>query len=119
MAQSNMLEADIEQRLAWKVGSKLYIYCDAKEGFILGVINAINMDRGKEWLEVRYHIEGGGAQMELVERYGEHIKPYEHDIMVFIEANKNDLFEEKQSNEHVRVKRVKFVSKVHAKWMMM
>eukprot|EP01083_Nonionella_stella_P093319 261504_1 len=39
--------------------------------------------------------------------------------MAFIEANKKDLFEEKQSNEHVRIERVKFVSKVHAKWMMM
>eukprot|EP01083_Nonionella_stella_P072351 195038_1 len=122
MAQSNMLEdlePDIEQRLAWKVGSTLYIYCDAKEASALGVINAINMDGGKEWLEVRYHIKGGGAQMKLVERYGERIKPYEHDIMAFIEANKKDLFEEKQSNEHVRIERVKFVSKVHAKWMMM
>eukprot|EP01083_Nonionella_stella_P171792 587675_1 len=122
MAQSNMLEdlePDIEQRLAWKVGSKLYIYCDTKEGFVLGVINAINMDRGKEWLEVRYHIDGGVTQMKLVERYGERIKPYEHDIMVFIEANKNDLFEAKQSNGHARVERIKFVSKVHAKWMMM
>eukprot|EP01083_Nonionella_stella_P305559 1066391_1 len=97
MAQSNMLEdlePDIEQRLAWKVGSTLYIYCDAKEASALGVINAINMDGGKEWLEVRYHIKGGGAQMKLVERYGERIKPYEHDIMAFIEANKKDLFED-------------------------
>eukprot|EP01083_Nonionella_stella_P271172 918727_1 len=61
-------------------------------------------------------IEGGGAQMKLVERYGEHIKPYEHDIMVFIEANKNELFEEKQTNEDACVKRVNFVSKVYTKW---
>eukprot|EP01083_Nonionella_stella_P078222 213919_1 len=74
------------------------------------------MDGGKVLLSVRYGID---AQIKVVARFGDDIKPYAHDIVAFIEVNKNDLFEEKQSNEHARVKRVKFVSKVHAKWMMM
>eukprot|EP01083_Nonionella_stella_P146172 459344_1 len=119
MAQSNMLEHDLKQRLDWKVGSKVSIHYDAKSGFVLGVINAISMDRGKELLSVRYGIEGGDDQIKVVARCGNDIKPYVHDVLAFIEVNKNDLFEEKQSNEDACVKRVNFVSKVYAKWMMM
>eukprot|EP01084_Bolivina_argentea_P056964 104161_1 len=122
MAQTNALELDLKQRLDWKVGSKVSIHsfhCDAKRGFVLGVINAINMDGGKELLSVRYGIEGGDEQIKMVERFGDDIKPYAHDIVAFIEVNKKDLFEEKQTNEDACVKRVNFVSKVYAKWMMM
>eukprot|EP01083_Nonionella_stella_P215203 774736_1 len=113
------LETNIEPRLAWKVGSNVFIYCDAKKRFVLGVIDAINMDGGKEWLTVRYDIDGGRPQMKVVERYGEHIQPYANDITTFIEANKKDIFEEKQSHEDTRVERLYFVSQVYTKWMTM
>eukprot|EP01083_Nonionella_stella_P305557 1066383_1 len=122
MAQTNALELDLKQRLDWKVGSKVSIHsfhCDAKRGFVLGVVNAINLDGGKELLSVRYGIEGGDEQIKMVERFDDDIKPYAHDIVAFIEVNKKDLFEEKQTNEDACVKRVNFVSKVYAKWMMM
>eukprot|EP01083_Nonionella_stella_P181611 651135_1 len=115
------LETNIDTRLAWKVGSKVYVYCDANKAFVLGRINAINMDGSKERLTVQYDIDGGAhPQIKVVERYGEHIKPYQNDIATFIEANKKDLFEEeKQTNEDTRVDRLYFVSQVYTKWMTM
>eukprot|EP01083_Nonionella_stella_P183891 665686_1 len=77
------------------------------------------MDGGKELLSVRYAIDGGDGQIKVVPRFGDDIKPYAHDIVAFIEVNKNDLFDEKQVNEDACVKRVIFVSKVYTKWMMM
>eukprot|EP01083_Nonionella_stella_P283629 965400_1 len=85
----------------------------------LGVINAMNMDGGKELLSVRYCIDDDDEQLKVVERFGNDIKPYARDIMAFIEVNKKDLFEGKLSNEDACAKRVKFVSKIYSKWMMM
>eukprot|EP01083_Nonionella_stella_P122949 370180_1 len=114
-----MLEHDLKQRLDWKVGSTVSIHCDAKSVFVFGVINAINMHGGKELLSVRYCIEGGDEQIKVAERFGNDVKPYAHDIATFIAVNKNEVFEEKQTNEDACVKRVIFVSKVYTKWMMM
>eukprot|EP01083_Nonionella_stella_P232724 820635_1 len=119
MAQTNALEPDLKQRLDWKVGSKVSIHCDAKSGFVLGVVNAISMDGDKELLSVRYAIDGGDGKLKVVARFCDDIKPYAHDIVAFIEVNKNELFEEKQTNDDACVKRVNFVSKVYTKWMMM
>eukprot|EP01083_Nonionella_stella_P061325 159837_1 len=115
MAQSNMLEHDLKQRLDWKVGSNVSIHCDAKRGFVLGVVNAISMDGDKELLSVRYAIDGGDGQIKVVARLCDDIKPYAHDIVAFIEVNKNELFEEKQTNEEACVNRVNIVSKVYTK----
>eukprot|EP01083_Nonionella_stella_P282404 960994_1 len=77
------------------------------------------MDGGKELLSMRYGIDGGDGKTKVVARFGDDIKPYAHDVVAFIEVNKKDLFEDKQTNEDACVKRVNFVSKVYTKWMMM